>query len=119
VAPPLYGTVACQLRGNLKGISRWPYAVAGETAEELCLLPGTDVRAPVYATSEWPYWPWRVEVPAGSSRYYFILGVVDQARGFMNEYRSAVIVQTTYYEGAAFNYLAHWPYAPAWPTPYP
>jgi hypothetical protein len=52
-----------------------------------------------------------VEVPAGSGRYYRVVGVDDVAKGFANEYRYATIFKAyddgTYYAG----YL--------WPTPIP
>lgn len=36
-----------------------------------------------------------VEVPAGSGRYYFVVGVDDVAKGFPNEYRIAWLIRLT------------------------
>jgi hypothetical protein len=41
------------------------------------------------------------------------------AKGFGNEYRFAVIAPTNGLEGAVFDASPNWPYAPAWPQPYP
>jgi len=53
------------------------------------LLPaGTDIRG-VWNTVQAD----RVEVPAGSQRFYEVLNVDDSGKGFSNEHRVAVVIQ--------------------------
>lgn len=47
------------------------------------------------------------------------MAVDDVAKGFPNEYRVAYLLATAFYEGSVWSTLAHWPYAPPWPVPYP
>jgi len=86
---------------------------------ELLLPQGTAVANPIWDSNEYVFWCDRVEVPAGTGRYYFIVGVDDVAKDFDNEYRLAFLISTAFYEGTVWNGGAHWPYAPPWPRPYP
>jgi hypothetical protein len=65
----------------------------------LLLPPGTDIRSGVLGTAD------DVEVPAGSGRFYEVEFVDDVGKGFANEYRVALLIQTTAWG--------------AWPLPYP
>jgi len=45
-----------------------------------------------------------MEIPAGSGRYYWIVGVDDVAKGFSNEYRLAMaLLLTTYVRSSVFS----------------
>jgi len=55
-------------------------------AMSLLLPPLADVRGPQDSVSAD-----MVEVPAGSGRWYFVVGVDDIGKGFANEHRSAAI----------------------------
>ena len=120
VAVPDIAAEPCQLRGSaVKLPPQWWFATGGLHVE-LCLGIGTDVRDPVLTTGEYGKWTDMVEVPSGSGRFYHVVATADQAKGFMNEHRNALIVptewsQSPYYQG----FYAGMPYAPAWPTPYP
>jgi hypothetical protein len=84
------------------------------------MAKGFDIREPNFGTSEWAYWCEIVEVPSSSSRFFFVVGVSDQAKGFGNEYRSALLLPTNIQNSAAFAAgNPHHPYTPPWPTPYP
>lgn len=118
VAAPSIANQDCQLRGYTKNLTVNPFVIASNL-EELVLPKGTDIRGPALNTTEYEFWMEVVEVPSGSGRYYLVLAVADQAKGFSNEYRSAAITPTWTYEGTVYNAYPHWPWTPAWPTPYP
>ena len=94
---------------------------AGGTVFAACLVPetqllcpaGTDIRFPVAGTGDGDV----VEVPANSSRYYFVVNVEDVAKGFANEYRLAWLLKYTTLAGAYFTHpgggMTSWPF----PTP--
>lgn len=87
---------------------------------ELVVAKGSDFRDPLYNSGEYGFWTDIVEVPSGSGRFYHVIGVVDVAKGFTNEYRSVLIGTTQWSHGTYWTgFLAHAPYAPAWPIPYP
>jgi hypothetical protein len=75
-------------------------AVPNEPVMSLLLPPGTDVRGPAAAAPDVA-----VEVPAGSGRYYTVLGLDDSGKGFPNEHRVAIIAWTSAFGN--------------WPTPLP
>jgi hypothetical protein len=56
----------------------------------LLLPPGTDIRGPLA-----PGFADRVEVPAGTGRFYEVAFVDDIGKGFPNEHRCAVLEQTS------------------------
>lgn len=66
----------------------------------LLLPPATDIRGPQCAAPDVA-----VEAPAGSGRYYTILGVDDSGKGFPNEHRVALLAWTNTFG--------------AWPSPIP
>jgi hypothetical protein len=66
----------------------------------LLLPPSTDVRGPQCALPDTC-----VEVPAGTKRYYTIIGLDDSGKGFPNEHRCALLAWT-----ASFG---------PWPSPVP
>lgn len=70
-------------------------------AMTLLLPPGTNIQSYVQSAGSTGY----VEVPAGTRRYYQVQGVDDIGKGFPNEHRCALIIQT-----ALFG---------AWPKPMP
>lgn len=82
--------VACQLAWDASGQRMvLPRATSTAPVHFMCLrLPAlTDVRMfPGQAN------PDVAEVPAGSGRYYQVFAVDDVAKGFINEYRQAMIV---------------------------
>jgi len=121
IPPPDLAAVPCQLRGWCKNTTPWDPLVVVTALHELVLPAGTDVRDPFLGSNEWEAWPDIIEAASGSSRWFFCVGVADQAKGFSNEYRSAILAPTTVYEGTYWNNPAHpnWPYAPNWPHPYP
>jgi hypothetical protein len=59
-----------------------------------------------------------VEVPAGSSRYYFVFFADDVAKGFPNEYRLAFLRQIDFALSAQWTAATGFT-APAWPVPTP
>lgn len=72
----------------------------GGTLMTLLLPPATDVRAaPQSAAGS------VVEVPAGTGRFYYTLGVDDVGKGFANEHRVTILTPTGDFG--------------LWPTPYP
>jgi hypothetical protein len=78
----------------------------------LLLPPGTDIQRndddlPTSTADT-------VEVPAGTGRYYYVLGVDDSGKGFPNEHRIARITPWTQ---ALIDYFGS--SVPLWPTPYP
>jgi hypothetical protein len=109
----------CQLRASKNVSNAGTTFLASAVLLELVILKGTDIRNPTFGTAEYAYWMDRVEVPSGSSSWYFVVGVGDIAKGFTNEYRQALLVPSTVIEGAYYNFNANWPYFPAWPVPYP
>lgn len=81
---------------SLQGIE----SPSGEPFMTLLLPPGTDVRSGKCASgADW------VEAPAGTGRYYAVLGVDDIGKSFANEHRAAILVATTHFG--------------AWPSPIP
>lgn len=118
-APPDLVNFPCQLRGQTKQLSPAIYLTNSPLFSELVLDPLTDVRDPFFGTAEYESWMDIAEVPSGSSRWFFITGVVDQAKGFTNEYRSALLVSTAIYRSTIFSTNPRWPYSPPWPIPYP
>jgi hypothetical protein len=93
-------TVQCQLRPTRRSIYRTVSAGPFQLVEEILMPKLTDVRSLAGAGSSDT-----IECPAGSGRFYGVLGVDDVAKGFPNEYRWALVVQAGYAGG--------WPY----PTP--
>lgn len=75
-------------------------SVPNEPIMSLLLPVRTDLRGPQSAGGADT-----VEVPAGSGRYYSVVGVDDSGKGFDNEHRVGLLAWTT-----AFG---------AWPTPIP
>lgn len=73
---------------------------AGEPYMKLLLPPHTDVQSSKCGAGN-DY----IEAPAGTGRYYIVIGVDDIGKGFSNEHRAVVMVATT-----ALG---------AWPTPIP
>jgi hypothetical protein len=65
------------------------YSTANEPVMTLLLPPSTDIRGPQCGNPDTV-----VEVPAGTGRYYAILGVDDIGKGFPNEHRAALLVWT-------------------------
>jgi len=63
--------------------------VGGEAIMTLLVPPGTDVRGPVCTTG-----PDYVEVPAGTGRFYQVIGVDDLGKGFANEHRGVLLLAT-------------------------
>jgi len=53
-----------------------------------------------------------VELPLGSSRWYWVTFVDDVAKGFSNEHRLAVLQKV-------YNYQGFFTLVPQWPTPIP
>ena len=118
IATPDLALLPCQLRGLEKppvisGLSYGPVPL-----EALIVAKGTDLRAPFRASNEVSLDPDIVEVPSGSSRWYFGLDVVDVAKGFTNEYRLQYLVSTVVSEGTIYSGRVGWPWVPAWPVPY-
>jgi hypothetical protein len=66
----------------------------------------TDIRGKAESPLAAPYD--KVEVPAGSGRYYIVDFVDDSGKGFLNEHRVAIIYQA--------NFIA---LVPNWPLPTP
>lgn len=62
----------------------------GEPFMTLLLPPATDVRSSKCN----PGHDW-VEAPAGSGRFYLVVGVDDIGKGFANEHRAAIMVAST------------------------
>lgn len=81
----------------------------GTPSAQLLLPALTDIR-------DWPGSPSPgpdiVECPAGTGRWYIVLGVDDLGKGFVNEHRYALIAKIGAFFGAA------WAGA-TWPTPIP
>jgi len=75
-------------------------SVPNEPLMSLLLPVGTDIRGPQCAAPDVA-----VEVPAGSGRFYTIVGVDDSGKGFSNESRVAILAWTS-----AFGF---------WPSPIP
>jgi len=120
VNTPTFADVQCQLRSSLKFATRLDQPMSLTGVEEVVLPAFTDVRYPLPSTSEWLRFTDMMEVPKNSGRYYHVIGVVDVAKGFTNEYRLAIVQPTVGWEGTEFSGgKPNWPYAPAWPTPYP
>lgn len=71
-----------------------------EPIMSLLLAPRTDLRGPQSATGADV-----VEVPAGSGRFYDVVGVDDSGKGFTNEHRVGLLSWTKAYG--------------AWPSPMP
>lgn len=119
IPPPDLANVPCQLRGWLKNLTAITDITASIVLQELVLAAGVDVRDPLFGGT--PLWNWCdvAEIPSGSSRWFFIAGVADQAKGFGNEYRSALVGSTAPVQGTYYSGLTGYPWAPAWPTPYP
>jgi hypothetical protein len=93
--PP--GAPSLTEKGNLAwgkrvSSSQGLYTGDSEPVMTLLLPPGTDVRGPQNASG-----PSAVEVPAGSGRFYTVIGVDDIGKGFPNEHRAASIAWTTAY----------------------
>jgi hypothetical protein len=91
--PPSFSTV-----GNLAYGRRVNAGLAGNTgpggtAITLLLPAGTDVRSQVQGLTAVSV----VEVPAFSHRYYQVRQVDDAGKGFPNEHRVAVLLQTNDY----------------------
>jgi hypothetical protein len=83
--------VSCQLTYGRRVTSTTPgppEVGPNATEMQMCLqVPKlTDIRGPQDVGG-----PDIVEVPAGSSRWYTVLGVDDIGKGFANEHRTAVI----------------------------
>lgn len=75
-------------------------SVPNEPIMTVLLPPGEDLRGPQCALPDVC-----LEIPAGSGRFYSILGVDDVGKGFPNEHRAAIVAWTV-----AFG---------AWPSPIP
>lgn len=104
--------VACNLaigRRTIQLLTPQSAGGAGAFPTTQLLLPaGTDVRdESCGGTSD------LVEVPAGSGRFYGVLGVDDAGKGFTNEHRVALL-------GKAWNFPGNgWGLVAPWPTPIP
>jgi len=85
VGPPRLTDVPCQLTLG----ERVPFVIeAGVSVVIYMLFPkGTDLRGVPQAGLD------LVECPAGSGRYYHLIGFDDVAKGFANEYRQAWLEQ--------------------------
>ena len=102
--------------GNLQMGRRVPYILTGMTdGDNLPLSPyllcpiATDVRDLSTGQAKNDV----VEVPAGSGRWYGVLGVDDVAKGFPNEFRICVLDKIGWYAP----WVAHG-FTP-WPSPIP
>jgi hypothetical protein len=88
-APPSV-VAECNLAWGRR-VSHFPSGLGVDPASAMTLLlpVGTDIRSLVCATgSDW------VEVPAGTGRFYVVLGVDDVGKGFPNEHRAALLLPT-------------------------
>lgn len=88
---PKRTSYACNLQYAKRFDARMAVVESGSLAVMLLNLPPhSDVRSRCCtAVSD------LVEVPAGSGRYYDVLAVDDVSKGFPEEYRIAVIIQST------------------------
>jgi hypothetical protein len=75
-------------------------SVPNEPIMSLLLPPGTDIRGPQCANADTC-----VEVPAGTGRFYTIVGLDDSGKGWPNEHRVALLAWTDTFG--------------AWPSPIP
>lgn len=82
--------------------------VPGVSQPTLLLPAGTDIRSPLLAGQNDV-----VEVPAGSSRWYYVFAVDDIGKGFSNEHRAAVLLQISHFQDPT-NYAGC-----TWPVPMP
>jgi hypothetical protein len=88
-APDL--TVECNLAfGRRVSSYQGVISVPNEPIMSLLLPPSTDIRGPQSGAQDVA-----VEVPAGSGRFYTILGVDDIGKGFPNEHRCALLAWTS------------------------
>jgi hypothetical protein len=110
---------ACQLRGRPANLAATQFFFELGLLQELIVAKGTDLRDPQFGDNQYFKWYDIVEAPSSSNRFFFVIGVGDVAKGFTNEYRAAVVAPTTVIQGAVWNTLGGWPFAPNWPTPYP
>jgi len=95
---PPDGSVQCQLRGAAKNVMTPASSTFDSQFYWELLVPAlTDIRDITASTGSD-----RVEVPAGSSRFYNVVWADDVAKGFANEYRVCFITKR-----------------PPWPTPTP
>ena len=100
VSPP-----SLTVRGNL-ALGRRTASYQGvisspnEPIMSLLLPPGTDIRGPMCANPDAC-----VEAPAGTGRYYTVVGLDDSGKGFPNEHRVALLAWTDSFG--------------AWPVPVP
>jgi hypothetical protein len=102
-APPAApnATFTCNLAlGRRVSSYQGVISTPNEPIMSLLLPVSTDVRGPQTAAPDTC-----VEVPAGSGRFYTILGVDDSGKGFPNEHRVALIAWTSSFG--------------AWPAPIP
>lgn len=99
---------ACNLAVGKRVI--WPVGAGSQTGgssalmAQLLLPPGTDVR-----DSSCGGQMDIVEVPAGSGRWYIVVGVDDFGKGFANEHRCAVLFKTWGFAGNGSGLVAPWP----------
>lgn len=91
-ADPPDVVVRCNLSwGRRVNVGEGAEAAQGSLTMSLLLPPLTDVRSWVhYLGGAWDY----VEVPAGSQRFYTVADVDDIGKGFLNEHRCAVLIQS-------------------------
>lgn len=118
-AIPTIADLPCQLRPGCKFLSPFDVPGVSTNLHELVLPKLTNVVPPYFDDGYWVHWCGVVEVPSNSGRYYFLHDVVDVAKGFLNEYRVAILSSTQVYESAVFAADGGQPYAPPWPIPIP
>jgi len=119
VYPDPNQTMPGQLRGLLRAVAD---KTQNEFAQGYVLIVDRDLYVwfPAIGTNEWWYECPVVEVPYLSGKYYFVFAVSDVATGFSNSYRQLHLVPTYPFEGAyGWSGYPHWPWAPAWPIPFP
>jgi hypothetical protein len=119
IPPPDYPNVPCQLRADMKAQGNVYLFDFLWQAEYLLVPAGTDLRIPDYATNIDFDSPDIVEVPSGSSRWYFLVYTFDVAKGFSNEYRVGVLISTQGARSGRYSTMANYPFTPPWVTPYP
>jgi hypothetical protein len=119
IPPPDIALFPCQLRINATPFVGTVISSLFMRLDQLLVPKLTDFRFAARTSADFILETDILEVPSGSSRFYYLATINDVAKGFPNEYREALIIGSNTYDNAWADGLLGGQVTPRWPIPYP
>lgn len=118
VAAPSLALFAAAVRGLERAPVQGGIGFGIAYPVQILCAKGTNVQGPTFDHADtmldWPI----IEIPSGSSQFYFVVQVADVAKGYPNEYRSVWCYPAQNAKGADLAARPGYPWVPPWPVPY-